>query len=97
MGDSEKNEAALPIRDPEFKLEITAATAINCLQRSDREYVASAKLAEREGFEPRIRSLPRARQCGLGIPNSPADMAENLANCTASSARQSMHSAMLAD
>jgi len=26
MGDSEKNEAALPIRDPEFKLEITAAT-----------------------------------------------------------------------
>jgi hypothetical protein len=29
-----------------------------------------------------------ARQCGLGIPSSPAAMAENLASCTASSATQ---------
>ena len=55
MSDSEKNEAALPIRDPEFKLEITAATAINCLQSSGREYMTSAKLAERVGFEPTVR------------------------------------------
>jgi hypothetical protein len=48
MGDSEKNEAALPIRDPEFKPEIMAATAINCLESSGRGYMASAKLAEGE-------------------------------------------------
>ena len=32
MGHSEKNEPDLPIRGPEFKLEIAAATGLNCLQ-----------------------------------------------------------------
>src|SRR3984885_7248121 len=40
-------------------------------------------------FRYKVKSTPlSARQCGLGIPNSPAARAENLANCTASSATQ---------
>jgi hypothetical protein len=41
--------------DPEFKLEITAATAVNSPQRSGRECMPSAELAERVGFEPTVR------------------------------------------
>lgn len=55
MGLSENNEHALPRRSLEFKWEFAAVVQRKMPRNLRGEYVASAKVAERVGFEPTVR------------------------------------------
>jgi hypothetical protein len=55
MGLSENNEHALSRRSPKFKWEFAAVIGLKLPRNLRGEYVASAKVAERVGFEPTVR------------------------------------------